>query len=486
MADPLEGFVRIDAPAATADPLEGFVRIEEAPAPTDFMGRLGAAAQAGARGVVAGVKETVGAIPGIAQAVIGAPRQIGEDLAALLQDPGTAIPEQAERAKRFAAGMIPMIESIRKVVRGEPLDVESVSKEMTMFATSLGLAKGVGTAVKRGTKLAVRKAPGAGVELQEMAASQAAELAKRLTPEQAEIRAAFQAVEKMGNPTLRVDNLRKVAGDIIAHEGGASRPNTALIAQAQKILDTSADGWSWQRATSEVRRIGQQLGESKKVTGEIPKELDDIYTALRTDVDVAKPAPGFVGAHPAEGIAQSRAWGRAQKIARRGFAAEELANQINQATGVAGEGFVSFNPNRVVKWIEQQQRAASLAHGNKSAKRFIESWKPEELADIKRTLREIKKNMGVLPPAGGTPVGSSRNLLRGAVGGGAAGAMGGDIASGAVIGVVGLEMISKLLQTQGGRAFVRRTMQVRPVTSPAFNQAAAAWLRAEQTEEEQE
>lgn len=482
MADPLDGFVRVDAPTAVADPLEGFVRVEEPPAPTDFMGRLGAAAEAGVRGVKAGLKETVQAIPGVAQAIVGAPRQIGADLAALLTDPGTAIPEQAERAKRFALGMVPMIESIRKVVRGEPLDVESISKEITQFGASLGLAKAIGKA----GKAAVKKLPGAGVELQERAASKAAEVAKRLTPEQAEIQAAYRAVEEMGNPTLRVDQLRKVAGDIVEHEGGASRPNTALIAQAQKILDTADPGWSWQRVTSEVRRIGQQIGESRKVTGEIPKELDDLYAALRADIDTARPAPGFVGAEPASQLAQSQAWKKAQNLARRGFAAEELSNQINLATGTAGEGWVSFNPNRVVKWINQQQAAASLPHGNKAAKRFVQSWKPGELGEIKELLNRIRKEMAPLPVPGGTPVGSAATLRRAAFGGVGSTMVGGDIASGAVIGVVAAEGISKLLQTPSGRSFLRRVMDVRPITTRGFEQAAAAWLRAEQAQSVQE
>ena len=176
-------------------------------------------------------------------------------------------------------------------------------------------------------------------------------------------------------------------------------------------------------------------------------------------------------------IEQTTSWKQAQAVARRQFAGEELAEQINKAVGVSGEAFSSANVNRVIKWIDQQERAATLGHPERKAKVFVESFAAGELREIKSSLAEIGQNLAALPTMRGTPVGSAQRVLHYALG--ELGAKGlGYPGLGGIAGVASGELISRALQSTSGRAFVRQAMKIHPVTSPEFNATIAAWLRA--------
>lgn len=461
-----------------------------------------------ASGAMQGIGDVVSSIPKLGAAIVGAPAQVTSDIQDLWNNPAAAIPAQAKRAANFAWGMVPFSETIGKVLSGQPLSAQDVSRDVTRTGVSLLAPPVVGGLMKRGMRGFVKNLPGAGVELQDLAIQKADALAQRLTPGQPQVRAAYEAASQTGNPTIAMSSLQNVARDVLAHETQASQPNNALIAQANNIIGSSGTGWSWSQAISEVRRMGEQVRAYRKIHGEVPKEMSDLYSALRTDLEQANPlqvtspsqparpastllnAQGqpFQGAIPAQPaitqigaptpqtMATSTAWQDAQKLARRQFAAEDLQGQINSAIGTAGEGFNSFSVNRVLKWIQQQERGATLGHPDTKARMFIQSWSPGELADIKTTLQGISKNMAALPTMSGTAVGSSQRVQQAAIGA-AIGSTFGEASTGGIVGVLTADLIGRAMVTPYGRAMVRRAARIAPATSPQFNQLLGAWMR---------
>lgn len=461
-----------------------------------------------ASGAMQGVGDVVSSIPKLGAAIVGAPAQVASDVRDIWNNPTTAIPEQAKRAANFAWGMVPFSETIGKVVTGQPLNVQDVSRDVTRTGVSLLVPPVVGGLVKRGARGFVNNLPGAGAERQVMAAENANALVQRLTPGQSQVQAAYQAASQTGNPTIAMSLYRDAAQNVLAHETQASLPNGPLISRAQNILSSSETGWDWNRAISEVRRMGEDLRSYRKIHGEIPKEMSDMYSALRADLEQAnpqaitqtaiparpagrlvdeqgqpllpaqsaQPAVTQIGPPNAQTTATSAAWQDAQKLARRQFAAEDLQSQINAANGTAGEGWNSFSANKVLNWVKQQERAATLGHPDTKARMFVQSWTPGELADIKATLLDISKNTSALPTMKGAPVGSSQRVLHAAEMG-AIGQLFGHGEVGAMAGVISGELISRAMVTPFGRAMVRRAARIAPATSPQFNQLLGAWMR---------
>lgn len=456
-----------------------------------------------AKGVGTGAVETVKGIPAFLSSVMGAPKQVSEDVKALVASPETALPQFAERAGRFAWQMVPFARTLGGLLRGQVPTATQIGEEAGGLATAVAIPRVVGGAAKRISRAAVKEIPGAGVELHALAIPQAEALAARMQPGMESVRAAYRASKRSGNPQLDMSRLRQVAQEVLEHERAATKPRGDLISQAENILKTSEEGWDWRHATSEVRRIGEQQRAIKKIEGEVPKELTDLYSALRESLEDARPlivveparrtqAAGRITDEqgrpliPAQGAraavteigettpqmaAQTATWLRAQKTARRQFAGEELADRINAAVGRSGEDFSSFSVNRISKWIDQQERAARLGHPDTKARRFVQSFEGGELQDIKATLHEISRNLAALPTTRGTPVGSSQRALWAALGGlvgETVGIKGAPFGAGGAVGIVLSEAISRGMQTGPGRALVRRAMKIDPSVGPLF------------------
>ncbi len=419
------------------------------------------------------------------------------DYGQLITEPGTTLEAAKETGRQFAPAVLPTVgaiigsavgpagtvagatggeflnAAIRQLASGQaekPLDV--LTEGATTGVTAAG-GLAVPLLVKSAMRAGVKELPGAGVELQAAAIPKAEALVEKLTPGMPAVRKAYANVRGMGNPQVDMSRLRQVAQEVLDHETVATKPNIDLMDQAKRILDSSATGWDWEHAISEVRRMGEQLRRVKKIEGEAPKELSGLYRSLRDSVDNAMPVGGQM---TPQLTAQTEAWRAAQKLARRQFASEDLAERINTAAGKSGEMFDSFSVNKVLKWIDQQERAAKLGHPDTAARRFVESWEPGELADIKQSLHEIGRDMAALPSMKGLPVGSSQRLLAYGVGQGI-GVMTGHPYYGGWGGIVGGEVISRLLQTDGGRTFIRQAMKINPnVMSPEFAYAGVAFL----------
>lgn len=431
------------------------------------------------QGAVSGTMQAVTGLAQLPGVLWNTPGQVWQDVKDLATNPSEAIPTQAKRAGQFAWGMVPMSDTLGRIVAGPPPTAQSVGEDVGRTATSFALPPAVGRVAKSGAKMLVKNMPGAGVALNEMAAERLDQLGQRVTPGRNQVRAAYAASRAAGNPSIAMDNLRRVASDIVNTESSLTKANQnpGLLQLAQGFLDESTQGWDWERAAQEAQRVYAEIKKQRRTYGQPAAELNQLYGAMRDDL--ANPTP--VGQAVQQTATKQAAWETAQGTARRQFAAESLQEQINKAMGVQGEGFDSVSVNRILKWIKQQERGAQLGHPDTAAKRFVESWQPGELQDIKSTLKDISKNLGNIPAIRGTPKGSSERILGGAIGTLGGLAIGGSPFSagvGTAVGVVTEYTLGRLLVTEAGRAFVRKAMKMAPMTSPQFNQMIGAYLRA--------
>lgn len=456
-----------------------------------------AALQKGATGAGKGLWDIASGIAGLPFALAGAPQQIARDISDLVTSPSTAIPAQAKRAGSFAVGMLPLAETGRAMISGQPLTVEDVSRDIVRSFGAKPISALAGQAGRSALKFGTRMLPGAGVELQELAGQQLGKMAERLTPGQDSVRAAYTRAREVGSPLIAMEHTRRVASEILQTEGKlGTQADRELMSLANDMLNTSRRGWDWELASSRAQRLLSELKKQRRLYGEPSKEMQSLYSAIRDDLEAPHPMVRLHGEEAASaqeavgtvkdrlGQAESQttqkreAWQAAQKLARRQFASEDLTEQVNKSMGVAGEGWHTVGVNRVIKWIEQQERAAKLGHPDTKARRWVQSWSPLELADMKRTLKDISKQVAAIPPMMGAHVGSAERLLMGA-GGELIGHMTGTSPGvGGAAGIAGSFIVSRALVSPQGRAAIRTIMNMAPVNSPKFTFLLSNYLRA--------
>lgn len=449
--------------------------------------------------VAKGMTDVVTGIPAFLHSLGSLPSNVTSDVKSLINEPGAA-KRIGQETLQGILGLLPYQETGRAVLSGTMPSQATVERETGQLAGSMLVPKVGGGLAKRGARTAVKELPGAGVELQQIASEKAGALARSLEPGTQAVKAAYDKVALVGsNPNLDIAPLRSAAGNVRHHELSATSPNMALAKQAKNIVESGELGWTMDQALSEYRRMGEQIREIKRTRGEVPREMTDLYQTLRNVIEnpnelavvqAAKPAtpastilgPNGQPAIPAQPAqpavtktkpptaktqAGAEAWTEAQKLAHRQFSVEELLDRVNKAAGVSGEGYTSYRPNAIIKWIEQQEKAATLGHPENAARRFVSGFQPGELAIVKSKLRDMSRDMAALPSLRGAPVGSSQRVLLAALGEGL-GQTTGHMGVGAAWGVIGGEIISRLMTTDAGRALVRRAMQIDPSVGPKF------------------
>lgn len=492
MKDPLD-----DEIATGPDPLDAEIQSNTEPSFLDKLSK-GSGVVRTTLGVARGVGDVVAGIPTTIRDLMSLPSKLTADVKALGTEPGAAKRIGGETIQAIL-GMAPYQQTVREALSGNIPSEDTFSRESGQLLGSVMLPKIGGGLVKRGTRAAVKELPGAGVELQQMASEKAGGLARSLEPGTQAVRQAYADRAAIGgNPTIDISPLRTMADRIRQHEGTATKPNTALIGQMDNVIKSGETGWDMDYALSEYRRMGEQKRALAK-TGEVTQEIKDLYGSMRDVIEnpqgikilkAAQPArpastilgPGGQPEIPAQAAtpavtqivpptaqmqAGSGAWTAAQKLAHRQFSVEEMMDRVNKAAGVSGAGFRSYSPNAVVKWIEQQEAAASLGHPNQKAQLFVSGFEPGELATIKSGLRGMTQDMAALPTLRGTPVGSSQRVLLGALGEIVGQATGHPVVGG-LTGIAGGEAISRIMQTDAGRGLVRRAMAIDPTVGPKF------------------
>ena len=496
--------------------------------PPGILERAGTTAMDVVKGVGQGVVNTLKAPVNLATGVYGAVTEgIPADIAAIRQNPAEALTRIGrETVQNITSGLPATVGAVLGGAAGNPAAGAYIGQTLQDLTTSIlnrdpmpvqeSIARSVEAAgsvllpdwavrsTKAAAKFAVRELPGAAVGLHEIAIPRAEALPAEIRPTSGAVNAAYAKLDAMGNPKVSMGPLRKTALEILTAEEIATKPNTDIIAQARRILDSSAEGWDWRYAQDETRRLGEQIGNIQKNKGERLTETKRLYAGIRESMDQGKvivveapaergyaasqerdpstgrpliPAraavPAQVSVNPAtaETIAKSLAWKEAQWTARRNFAADELADMVNRSITPVGESHPSLNVNKIIKEIDQAQRASNLSTPDKDAKRFVGSFTPGELEGIKSSLREIGANLPKIPAIPGTPVGSSQRFLHYALGGAIGGTTGGMVA------IISAEMISQALMTSPGREFVKSAMRIYPTVSPEFVQVMGAFLR---------
>ena len=415
-------------------------------------------------GMVKGLSE----LPGQAAA---APQGWSDWASYFKKRPGQALKDLGGATLEFGKGMIPFQETLGQIATGTKPDLKTLAKGATDLAVGYGVPSVGGSMLKRGVRGLVKELPGAGAATHEIAIPKVTALPETFRPTSGAVNAAYAVADSFGDSKVTMTKLREAAADIVHDEETSTKPDAGLISQANRILESSRDGWDWKNAEKETRRIGEQFGSAKKTGSEKIREIERLYGALREDMEA--PAGN-----------RSPAFKDAQRLARRNFAADELADTINKNLGRSSYGFETVDTNGIVKWIDRQQRAAKLSHPDLHAKRFVGSFEPGELDNIKASLLEIGKDTRSITSKFGTPQGSSQRVLHAALGtivGGATGGGAGAAEVGASTVLAG-EFLSQLLMSDGGRSLVRAAIKIDPTMGPTFVHTAAGFLRAQSAE----
>ncbi len=453
--------------------------------------------------------EGVSSLAGLAGNIIDLPSNAVQAIQSIKKSPVTAIPSALRTARDLGLGFTGYPETISTALSGKIPPAEMMDKESALAGLSLLAPKALGLA-KRTARAVVRELPGSGVELHARAIPKINAIVEGIRPIEAAVQEAYGKVAELGNPTLAVDKLRAAAKDILRDEENAAakglNPNTAMISQAKQILESSTNGWAWADVQAAVRRLGEQIGNIVKNKGEKLSEVKRLFASLGEDIETGNSVfhqpsseyiqprtvlnelgqpvqiPGYAvkgepipTMNPGGSAAIGSAFKDAQTLARREYAANELQAKVNESMGVGGEGFDTVSPNKVVKWIAKQQLDARI--GVKTAKRFVDSFGPGELDSLKAQFRQISKGLPAIPAGRGVVRGSSERVLQIGAGELIGEHLGLTRGTGAMAGPLVAETISRSLQTEGGRAFVGKAMDIKPFVSKRTRGASEAITR---------
>lgn len=369
----------------------------------------------------------------------------------------------------------------------------------------------------KGVKAGAEHIPGAQAALHEMAIPEARAVATDIHPGQPAIAGAFKAAEAAGAPPIWMGNFRKTARTLLRREltlGKASRDQRVVDAMRSFLTDTR-QGWGPDKWKAELDRMGAQLGGiggTEGLSRVHDKQIRTLQRAMYQDVEAAQvskevspavpaqrvyqqvggvgppqwvdipPQPALHGPSAAtpDSLGQASLWQEAQRLARRGHASDELGAMIDKSISLVSDQRPSINVNKALQKIDQQLELAKRGGGPgvKKAKRFVGSFAPGELEQIRTKLDEIGGDLPRIPVGRGAAHGSGGYILR-AVLGEIGGEMVGHPAIGTAVALGLPELIAKAAMSDTGRALIKRASKIDPKVGPLFQSTLAAGLRTQ-------
>lgn len=435
-------------------------------------------------GVTEGLVSTAKGIAAIPGALAGTPGQVVRDIGSLISSPATAIPEQFQRAKSFAVGMIPMRQTLGGLLTGEVPPAEEVSKEATEFGAGYLLGKYLIPGMVGTTKKVIKSLPGSSVELNELAASKLRDIPGQVAPSPGAVPHAYQLLDMVQAPNVAMNETLATAQKLLAKEMSLAAPDRQFLRSLRGVIDKAQAGMPFKDIQANVVDFGEKIGQITANKGTKLGEMKDLLSALHEDAANAIPMGGTLGAPSPALQVKSQIWDAARLLARRQFASNDLTRMIEKAgISTVGDGFTQVNTNRIVSSIEDMMKLAST---DKKAKLFVGSFQPGELESIVDTLKAIGKEAPKVPAKAGAPVGSSQRWLEAGMGGiagtvvgGIAGHPGMGATIGSLSGPLASHLIAKAMMSDAGRALVRRMVTPTGSISPQAALAIGAFIKGE-------
>lgn len=524
-------------PAKTADPITNVdpLQLTRIPAVREALGNVAEGGKKAFQAIPATAALAGKAALGAGEAALAPfgltqPTRARQAIEAVRQDPGMI--------GRAAESMVPpTVRYLANAVGGDPSETTPpTAKQVEEDVGTMGASALIGKAVP---ELALRvgrripmSLPGASVELHSLAAQKIENLAENLRPSAAARTAAWNRLEAAIGP-IKYDmgNFRRTLSDLLSEEyqKPLAEQDGAVIGYLKEHLDNSKEGWDFNTIKPGAESIGARIGNfhstdagatARATTGAMArrydKQLGRMLSSINDDVEagipsvVVQPAiapapmtsyfggpmhnpqtmeplmtegsPAIMGTAPptAESLAVHPLWKAANKLHRRDMAATGFARDVQDAIGVAGDGWTSVGGlNRLINKVTKAQSLAKL--GQKSERLWVNSFEPGEVNDIVSTLRDLRRQVPALTKGRGVITGSSQRLPRAVAGAAAGEVFGGPTAReiGAGIGLAVPELIAQAMMSKPGRALVRVATQMDPTIGPIFQNTVAAFLRSQ-------
>lgn len=478
---------------AAKQALAGASKSSDVPAPIRALDEAGQFLKEPIDRFMKGVTGNVTGLASLPHAVMGAPRQIAEDVRNLREDPSGTLGQFGHRA---AAMLGPAAE---KISEGEVPSVGDVAETAggQIGAEALG---GVVSGATRGLlKKTIVNAPGASVERHALAEPKLRAEAEALAPPANAPRGqptapgspahAYEQLAQMGNPHVPMDTLRSRLDQLIRAEerNTPAEQDSGWLTRLKAIRDESQAGWDFERLKAFNESLGAELSTPKAKglawAGSTKPIRRD--TALRSLMEAGY--RDIEASHPQ--IYEQ--WNAARKLSSKEKAANELSVRVNKAIGTTGDAYTTVGGiNSVIADIKQARSASKFA--DKAAQRWVQAFEPAELDRFVSKLEEIKRDLPAVPAGKGVATGSSRviprALIGAAIGGAAEYATGSPWLSAAIGGAtaeLGYQGLSKMMMSSAGRAVVRRAVQMDPTMGKLFQHTLAVAIRSQVPGQEQ-
>jgi hypothetical protein len=300
-----------------------------------------------------------------------------------------------------------------------------------------GVSKVVTPLLKSTTKAVIRHLPGAATAMHQEVAERLARMTDSLLPP-VDSRTLYGQVARY-NPAITPTAVARDAADILQAEMALqpSLRNGKLMRVANDLKKLTASGTvDMDTLYAHQQRVGELVREARSKGGVGEGRIKQLYAAFHEDLETAA-SKGIQGA---EELKNAIAASRKEHIAAE---FDELFKPGSNGVTIDPEGRISLNGGRMeTAWKRTLRRDKVLR----------DTLTPEEKAEVEGiiTLAQRLERLNV-------PRGGQRGSGRAAVGAAIGATIGGP--AGAAVGVYGPELIAKAMQTQAGRALVRRALE---------------------------
>lgn len=315
-----------------------------------------------------------------------------------------------------------------------------VTPESELAAGVQGASPLAGRGIAAVAKWGATRLPGAGGAMQQMAVDLARSAPKRYMNVPSPSGPLFEAVERAGNPYVKLNKMSKVSQDLFYELSDSLISNNPARAPLLGLLSELEQAGKTGARLSTVRHTMTEIGEMVDKSPLDPNVkkgmLKKLYGSFADSLDDA--AAG--SKHHAFALLD-----QAKTSYKRELVQAELADVIeNQGIRNVQDGYLQVNANTVLNYIKNNRQDLVKRLGPTG---------PAELSAMENEFREIGKYRSI-PVKAGVPIGSGRRIGSTAAGAAVAGKLGADPMTGAAVGAVSGEVISRLLMTEPGRKFV--------------------------------